>query len=492
MSEHLQLEDGGSRKGVLVICAMLAISKRSLLTVLAMALAALVLSLAACGGSGGSKSASEPSGGAGLASYPTNACSDPWVTQAVGETTGVTPVGNVCNIYLYNGGSWSDYAHLKNYVGSVMRTCGDRWVTQAFIQVVGRVPTQTECNIKNYGNGSWSSYPDLVSKVDQVRNPSRPTQPHRTVDNVSFVPYSSGTPQKYSIKQVGNNLGRNPFGEVSDKPFIYGLYWGTAWNGRQDLVNYMNKSLQEMSQGSYANKLSQYGVGKGVDVGYWVDATPYDSAVGTSWAVVVGRQLGLVASEVSRIHDNSQSAIPRQWYKSGNPLCGGGSPTSPVIAIFTVAPRNDQSGWAGYHDWVGERSSPCFSVAGPYGQPQPIYPPTHGYLPYFFVKVPEAVFTSSDRNEVKSNLDVATAIASHEYVETVTNPKPWFTYNDWSHGVQGEPADKCDDEPLLSVPARNTTYFLGKGPIAGQYIQGSSFAFNSYWSNNESGCIHSP
>src|SRR4051812_39918181 len=98
------------------------------------AVLALVLGIAGCNGSSSDKSGTGPSGGAGLASYPTNGCSDPWVTQAVGETTGITPVGNVCNIYLYNCGSWSDYAHLKSYVASVMRTCGDRWVTQAFIQ----------------------------------------------------------------------------------------------------------------------------------------------------------------------------------------------------------------------------------------------------------------------------------------------------------------------------------------------------------------------
>lgn len=70
------------------------------------------------------------------------------------ETTRVAPVGKVCNIKLYNNGSWGSYDQLVGCVNRTMSTCRNKWVTQAFIEVTGRVPSQAECDIKRYGNGS--------------------------------------------------------------------------------------------------------------------------------------------------------------------------------------------------------------------------------------------------------------------------------------------------------------------------------------------------
>jgi hypothetical protein len=444
-----------------------------------------------CGGS-------STSGGAAGANPPSTRCGDPWVTQAVQEVTGVTPVGNVCNIYLYGHGSWRSYDELKGDVRTTLGVCSDRWVSQAFIQVVGRQPTSAECNINLYGHGSWNSYADLVGKVESARGLSGPSQPHRTVDNVTFLPFNAsgetGLVGRYHLLQQGGNLtGPIPGGEVSNRPYIYALYWGPAWRGRDDLIQYFNGALRMMGEYDYAGKLSQYGVGKATDVGYWVDSDQYDSAVGTSRWVFFGRQLPLTGSEIGKIHSNASSGIPRVWLRPENDPCSRVSdPVSPIIMIFTVAPQHDDSGWLGYHWYTGERSSPCMSLpsSNPYGSRTSVYPQTHGYLPYAFVKVPENAFTSSSPTDVRDAVDAATMTASHEYVEATTNPIPWRTFVDFSQagGFQGEAGDKCDDESALQI---GSFAFTGRGPITGRIVNGP-FTMNSYWSNAEGGCIHSP
>ncbi len=47
-------------------------------------------------------------------------CRDPWINQAYRELTGRAPAGQgeagVCNIKLYNNGTWGPYSDLKGYV----------------------------------------------------------------------------------------------------------------------------------------------------------------------------------------------------------------------------------------------------------------------------------------------------------------------------------------------------------------------------------------
>lgn len=127
--------------------------------------------LVGCAG-GGEQGSVEAGGDAGAAAFSANApggCSDKWINSAVYAVTGVAPQGKVCDIYLYNNGSWSSYDQLEGAVRTRMSECSDRWVTQALVEVYGRgaYDRNTQCTINRYGGGQWSSYADLKTKVEK-------------------------------------------------------------------------------------------------------------------------------------------------------------------------------------------------------------------------------------------------------------------------------------------------------------------------------------
>lgn len=134
--------------------------------------------LAGCSGNastGNSRSGSEGEeqgslkGAGAFSSNAPGSCSDKWVNSAVHAVTGVAPQGKVCDIYLYNNGSWSSYDQLEGAVRTRMSECSDRWVTQALIEVYGRggYDKSVQCTINRYGGGQWNGYADLKAKVSR-------------------------------------------------------------------------------------------------------------------------------------------------------------------------------------------------------------------------------------------------------------------------------------------------------------------------------------
>jgi hypothetical protein len=369
----------------------------------------------------------------------TASCTDPWVTAAVKDVTQIAPVGAVCSPALYGNGSWGSYPDLLAKVQATMSTCGDKWVTQAFIEVVGRLPRPEECNAKLYGNGSWSSYSDLRTKITTAR--ARP--PGRAIEGTTPpVPIDTAKPSQlvrtYHLLGGSGPRLRKVLGLVSPHPQVYAVYWGQKWSVTPNLWKNLNRAVTEMSQGTYADALAQYGVGKSVSVGYWVSNDAVPGCVG-SWC------FWEVINEITRIQGDSKSGIPRAWTL--------GSGRDPVILVFVPESVVDTSGWSGYH-WLARESSPN--------------PHSNGQIPYALIKVPDRAF-----NGYPDGLASATETASHEYVEATTNTTPLLGWMDPSGSIfswftTAEPADVCGQEGQTSAKV-------------------ASWSFAPYWSNQANG-----
>ena len=105
---------------------------------------------------------------------------DPWITAIYKQLYNRQPSTAECNINNYNGGSWSDYQQLTDYIKSYQgsRTAtplsssmvtGDPWIMEIYQRLYGRRPNSFELNIKLYNNGNWSSYEQLSSFIQQLQ-----------------------------------------------------------------------------------------------------------------------------------------------------------------------------------------------------------------------------------------------------------------------------------------------------------------------------------
>lgn len=104
---------------------------------------------------------------------------DPWIHQAYRELYNRQPTAAELNIQNYNRGSWSNYAELKNHVANYQSSLktpvlnGDPWIFQSYKELYNRAPNALELNIKNYNGGTWSSYAELKQFVQDFQSSMR-------------------------------------------------------------------------------------------------------------------------------------------------------------------------------------------------------------------------------------------------------------------------------------------------------------------------------
>ena len=84
-----------------------------------------------------------------------------------------------CNPKLYNNGSWSTQAALSSYIDyylkhRVVGVCRDSVLTSAITAVWGRAPRgygeSQDCNIYMYGGGNWDTYQHLKDYITANKN----------------------------------------------------------------------------------------------------------------------------------------------------------------------------------------------------------------------------------------------------------------------------------------------------------------------------------
>ena len=103
---------------------------------------------------------------------------DPWITKAYKEEYKRNPTTQECNIKNYNNGSWNSYTELVNYIkayvkkqesGKAVVLKGDPWLFKIYREEYQRQPNAWELNIGNYNGGSWTSYASLKNYVKEFQ-----------------------------------------------------------------------------------------------------------------------------------------------------------------------------------------------------------------------------------------------------------------------------------------------------------------------------------
>lgn len=104
---------------------------------------------------------------------------DPWIIKAYSQLYGRRPSSEECNIKNYHNGSWNSYAELVGYIAGYNRNKpgnflkGDPWIFQIYTELYNRVPTAWELNINNYNGGSWNNYAELKNYIQAYQNSLR-------------------------------------------------------------------------------------------------------------------------------------------------------------------------------------------------------------------------------------------------------------------------------------------------------------------------------
>ena len=246
-------------------------------------------------------------------------------------------------------------------------------------------------------------------------------------------------------------------GPISEHPAIWAFYWGPHFAEHTDFVSSVNKGLEDFVGDQFADPdsknfwgaLSQYGVGQGRFLGYEIDTGQPDN--GGLWTF-----LDVQAFTFSH---RFGSDAPNYWWRD--------SDEDPIFAVFVDESEINSGGWGGYHFFTPSEGI-LFSFL------------VHPAIPWFIVKVPGLDSLSHNRTSpaYQSALDTTTERASHEFVESATDPYPFFSWADpdkepiWADGELG---DICEE---LSYPwARSTR--VGKGQTA----------VDTYWSNADNACV---
>lgn len=101
---------------------------------------------------------------------------DPWIKQTYNQLYGRNPTVSETDIRNYNNGKWSGYCELVGHIASYNRyrsgdlIKGDPWIFQAYCELYSRAPISLELNIGNYNGGSWSSYAELKNFIQQYQS----------------------------------------------------------------------------------------------------------------------------------------------------------------------------------------------------------------------------------------------------------------------------------------------------------------------------------
>lgn len=290
----------------------------------------------------------------------------------------------------------------------------------------------------------WDTILDTV-KVKRVR-----------VGTEDFAPADGWTPagggdrlpaSRRNVPAVVQKPGNGP---VSVNPRVFAAYWGIQFPLRPGFVARMNGALGAMGTASYSGALGQYGVQGGLLVGSGtVDASPAkgigSAAIGLIADFVYGARYGLNG--------------PKIWWRFG--------PDDPLYAVFVPESAVD-AGWSAFH---------FLTITEAALVPFPANLAVHVMMPWTIAKV-----SDNDLNvgiNPSSTIDGTSTLASHEYVEAVTDPIPltaWYDPAKVPGWEQGEIADICELPSVL--PWGEWTRVTPNGP-----------RLATYWSNAAKACV---
>ena len=242
-------------------------------------------------------------------------------------------------------------------------------------------------------------------------------------------------------------------------PAIYAWYWGSGWKNHLDYVSAINHGLENMvgdqfadpSSADFWGPLSQYGVYQGKFLGYSIENSDPAPSVG-DWNVF--DVIWFVFS-----HRWGTNA-PDYWWRFDD--------QDPMFAIFVDGSKVESGDWNGYHAFA-----PTEAVLLSFLM--------HPAMPFFIIKTPPLDSLSNDHDSAAWHqaVDTATEYASHEFVETATDPYPFTSWADplkepiWE---DGELADICQQG--------NTAPYAMNVRVAPY-----GTAFEPYWSNDAGACV---
>lgn len=239
-----------------------------------------------------------------------------------------------------------------------------------------------------------------------------------------------------------------PWFPIQDNPEVFVVYWGRRFSSEPGTIQRINQALANtILKPPYIDGMAQYGVGPGRLLGHIVVPSDPPASAGRRDAEGWAANAGMASFARA-------SGAPFAWTRIG---------PDPLVVIFVSAEVVDASDNNGYHSVMPVQTT----LLDPLGIfLQPVYP-------FAMVKVPP--FDASF-----SHIDGATVTASHETVETATDPVTipagWV---DPSKGAstppeQGEIADICQEG--MTAP-----WF--------QRSRVNGIAVNTYWSENTRSCV---
>jgi hypothetical protein len=248
-------------------------------------------------------------------------------------------------------------------------------------------------------------------------------------------------------------------GPISEHPAIWAYYWGDAFKDHLDYVYAINHGLENMVGDQFADPssprfwqpLAQYGVHQGSFLG--------DTVVDDNPAPSVG-DWNIFDVEWFVLSHRWGSDAPHYWWRW--------SSQDPIFAIFIDGSQVESSNWDGYHAFAPTEGI-LFSFL------------VHPAMPFFIIKTPalSGIGHDTESPAFRHAVDITTERASHEFVESATDPYP---FTSWADPLKqpiyddGEIADIC--EIGSTAPWATYTRLAPYGT-----------AVSTYWSNDDQACV---
>ncbi|MDA0161283.1 hypothetical protein OM076_13480 [Solirubrobacter ginsenosidimutans] len=251
-------------------------------------------------------------------------------------------------------------------------------------------------------------------------------------------------------------------GPVMTHPNIYVIFWGKAFRNAcySCLYNTLSDSMFN-GRGSLLDQLSEYGIRNGGKIGMrFVDEDP-PPAVGSDNPLTGYPLLGtFITQQILRgrvAGDAGNDGPPGIWEYNDH---------DPMVVVFVPEHAVASSSWWGYHFVIPTLAGLLNAIPG-----VSVFKPMHPVLPIAVVKAPTPLGAAVG----DAAFNDATARATHEIEEAVTDPVPPTAWEDRSRDQfkEGEIADICDAEPAMPTAT-------GPDLVA------------SWWSNRAGACIPAP
>jgi hypothetical protein len=234
------------------------------------------------------------------------------------------------------------------------------------------------------------------------------------------------------------------FGPVSAKPDLFVLYWNGPFSPAFTApMNGLFSSLvgSPSAPSPYWAPLGQYGVGAGRFIGSSAFTWPLPATVGSWNFFAIETMVGVAMLA---------TPAPKIWWRA--------FARDPIIAIMVSSGAVAPGGWGGYH---------LFNIGIAAFLPWPVSMAAHLEMPWFIVKAGPLGAAPSP---------TTTTTASHELVETATDPVPLSANTDYAKSppwVGGELADICS----VGTPAGLATSVR------------FGFTLSRYWSSSSGTCV---